>query len=74
MSSKFSVIKARINRSIPLAPVFIAIFSFIAMFSSVLWQRGLIMYFAIGIIGLSFICAYSVAMFMDAYFRVNNRD
>ncbi|WP_047540099.1 hypothetical protein [Methylotenera versatilis] len=73
MSEKFRVIKSRIGRSIPLAPVFIAIFSFIAMFSPAAWQSGLIMYFAFGIIGLSFVCAYSVTMFVDAYFQDNNR-
>jgi hypothetical protein len=69
MSEKFTVIKSRINRSIPLVPVFFAIFAFISMFSSIAWQSGLIKFFAIGIIGLSFICAYSVTMFFDANSR-----
>ena len=73
MSDKFTVIKSRINRSIPLVPVFIAIFSFIAMFSPVFWQSGLSMYFVFGIIGLSFVCAYSVAMFVDSYLKSSNK-
>lgn len=72
MSNKLAITKSRIIRSIPLVPVFIAIFSFIAMFSTIAWQSGLIMYFAVGIIGLSFVCAYSVAMFMDAYHQDNH--
>ncbi|MES2661712.1 MAG: hypothetical protein V4629_00260 [Pseudomonadota bacterium] len=73
MSEKFRVIKSRISRSIPLVPVFISIFSFIAIFSSIAWQCGLIKFFAIGIIALSFVCAYSVTMFVDAYLQNHNK-
>ena len=68
MSDKLAVIKARVHRSIPLVPVFISIFSFIAMLSPMLWQTGLMQYFILGIIGLSLVSAYSVTMFMDGYF------
>lgn len=71
MSAKLAVIKARVHRSIPLAPVFISIFSFIAMLSPMAWQTGLLQYFMLGIIGLSLVCAYSVTMFIDSYFESN---
>lgn len=72
MSAKLAVIKARIHRSIPLLPVFISIFSFITMLSPMVWQTGLLQYFILGIIGLSLVCAYSGAMFMDGYFDDKN--
>ena len=72
MSDKLAVIKARVHRSIPLIPVFISIFSFIAMLSPMIWQTGLLQYFILGIIGLSLVCAYSGAMFMDGYFDDKN--
>jgi hypothetical protein len=67
-----SVVKARISQSIPLVPVFIAIFSFIAMLSPMAWQAGLMLYFVCGVIGLSLVCAYSTTMFMDGYFENKN--
>lgn len=69
MSGKCIIIKTRENRSIPLVPVFISIFSFIVMLSPLAWQTGLMLYFVLGMIGLSLVCAYSTTMFMDSYFE-----
>lgn len=69
MSDKFAVIKARMYRSIPLVPVFIAIFVIMVMLSPMAWQTGLLQYFVLGMIGLSLVCAYSVTMFLDCYFK-----
>ncbi|HOY70267.1 MAG TPA: hypothetical protein PL131_11025 [Methylotenera sp.] len=69
--SENSKTKTRIYRSLPLIPVFLAIFSLIVMLSPMVWQSGGLVYFMFGAIGLSLVCAYCATMFMDQYFEAN---
>jgi len=65
-------IKNRLQRSIPLMPVFCALYLFILLLSPVVWNGNQLCYSMIAIaIGLGVMSAYSTTLFIDEYFKDN---